>query len=156
LAKQNSKVAIVLGSQSDEPIMAICEETLKYFDITSKTFILSAHRTPDHTVKFAKEAENNGFAVIIAAAGMAAHLPGVIASHTTLPVIGVPLSSSALAGLDALYSIVQMPKGVPVATMAIGQAGGANAAIYAAQILALYHPEIADKLRDFKSQGCKL
>jgi len=156
LATPNPKIAIVMGSQSDEPTMAICEETCKYFGIPSETFILSAHRTPDQTAQFAKEAESNGYAVIIAAAGMAAHLPGVIASHTTLPVIGVPLSGSTLNGLDALYSIVQMPKGVPVATMAIGKAGAANAAIYAAQILALYNPEIAKKLLDFKSQGCKL
>lgn len=156
MATNKNKAAIVMGSKSDQPTMTICEETLTYFGIASETFILSAHRTPDQTTAFAKEAEDKGFAVIIAAAGMAAHLAGVIASHTTLPVIGVPLSSSALGGVDALYSIVQMPKGVPVATMAIGKAGAANAAIFAAQILAIHHPEIAEKLRVFKSQGCKL
>ena len=149
------KVALVMGSTSDEPIMAVCEETLKYFDIPFEKYILSAHRTPDQTAAFAKKAEDKGFAVIIAAAGMAAHLPGVIASYTKLPVIGVPLSSPALGGIDALLSIVQMPKGVPVATMAIGKAGAGNAAIFAAQILALDHPEIAEKLIVFKSQGCK-
>ena len=153
---KRQKVAIVMGSKSDETTMAGCEEMLTYFNIDFETYILSAHRTPDQTAKFAKEAANEGFAVVIAAAGMAAHLPGVIASHTILPVIGVPLASSALGGVDALYSIVQMPKGVPVATMAVGKAGAGNAAIFAAQILASHQPEIAKKLRIFKSQGCKL
>ena len=150
------KVAIVMGSKSDEPKMSACSEMLSYFGIDYETFVLSAHRTPKQTASFAESADKKDFKVIIAAAGMAAHLPGVIASHTTLPVIGVPLSGSALGGLDALYSMVQMPKGVPVATMALDKAGAVNAAIFAAQIMSLEEPEIADRLRRFKAQGCKI
>ena len=151
--ESESKIAIVMGSKSDEAVMTACEDALKYFEIKYEKFILSAHRSPDETADFAKNAHKNGFKVIIAAAGMAAHLPGVIASHTSLPVIGVPLAASELGGIDALYSIVQMPKGIPVATMAIGKAGAANAAIYAVKILALFLPQITTKLDQFKSQG---
>lgn len=150
------RVAVVMGSKSDSDTMKNCTDVLDYFGISHEVFILSAHRTPDQTAKMAREAKENGFGVIIAAAGMAAHLPGVLAAYTTLPVIGVPLAASDLNGLDALYSIVQMPKGVPVATMAIGKAGAANAAILAAQILALQESEIARRLQSFKANECKI
>jgi 5-(carboxyamino)imidazole ribonucleotide mutase len=116
--------------------------------------ILSAHRNPEAVAEFAKNAERQGFGVIIAAAGMAAHLPGVIASHTVLPVIGVPIASGALNGFDALLSIVQMPPGVPVATVAVG--GAVNAAVLAAEILATKYPELRERLRAFKAKGARL
>ena len=150
------KVAIVMGSTSDAEVMVAAEDYLKYFGIEFETFILSAHRTPAATGEFAKTAKKNGFSAIIAGAGMAAHLPGVIASYTTLPVIGVPLGGSALNGVDALYAIVQMPAGVPVATMAIGKAGARNAAIFCAEMFAASNPALADKLVDFRLNGCKL
>ncbi len=150
------KVAIVMGSPSDAEVMNSCFQFLEFFGLEYETFTLSAHRTPEQTAGFAKTAEEKGFSVIIAGAGMAAHLPGVIASYTTLPVIGVPLSGSALNGQDALYAIVQMPRGVPVATMAIGKAGAGNAAIFAAKILALSHADIKEKLIEFQKKGCKL
>ncbi|MDZ7341951.1 MAG: 5-(carboxyamino)imidazole ribonucleotide mutase [candidate division KSB1 bacterium] len=149
-------VAIVMGSPSDQPVMAECGRYLEFFGIDFRMHILSAHRTPDETATFAKTALENGIKLIIAAAGMAAHLAGVIAAHTTLPVIGVPLAGSELHGLDALYSMVQMPSGVPVATMAIGKAGAINAAVFAAEILALNDHGIHEKLLVFKQQGCKL
>ncbi|RPI00799.1 MAG: 5-(carboxyamino)imidazole ribonucleotide mutase [Calditrichaeota bacterium] len=150
------KIAIMMGSASDEETMAAANEYLNFFGIEFETVILSAHRTPEKTAEFAKTAEKNGFSLIIAGAGMAAHLPGVVAAYSTLPVIGVPLSGSALNGMDALYSIVQMPAGVPVATMAIGKAGARNAAVFAAEILALQFPSIKNKLQQFRSQGCVL
>ncbi len=150
------KVAIVMGSASDQETMAAAEELLGYFGIEYETRILSAHRMPEATVDFAKHAETLGLSAIIAGAGMAAHLPGVIASYTTVPVIGVPLGGSALNGVDALYSIVQMPKGVPVATMAIGKAGASNAAIFVAEMLALKDEQIKNKLLQFRANGCKV
>ena len=150
------KVAIMMGSASDSETMAAAHEYLNFFGIEFETEILSAHRTPEKTAEFAKSAEKNGYRLIIAGAGMAAHLPGVVAAYTTLPVIGVPLSGSALNGVDSLYSIVQMPAGVPVATMAIGKAGARNAAIFAAEVLALQFPSIKNKLQQFRSQGCAL
>lgn len=149
-------VAVVMGSQSDKPVMAECFRHLDYFGISFQEHILSAHRTPDETAEFARNARRAKIKLIIAAAGMAAHLPGVIAAHTTLPVIGVPLAGSELNGVDALYSIVQMPSGVPVATVAIGKAGAINAAVLAAEILALSDQRIHQKLLEFKQQGCKL
>ena len=130
-------VALIMGSQSDWETMKFSEETLLTLKIPCVTKIISAHRTPERMVKFSKEAEKNKFKVIIAGAGGAAHLPGMVASHTNLPVIGVPIQGSALKGIDSLLSIVQMPSGVPVATMSIGKAGAINAAIYAAKILSL-------------------
>jgi 5-(carboxyamino)imidazole ribonucleotide mutase len=150
------QVAIIMGSQSDSPVMANCESYLKYFGLEYEIHILSAHRTPEATRQFAMTAEEKGFRVIIAAAGMAAHLPGVIAAHTRLPVIGVPLGGSELNGVDALYSIVQMPGGVPVATMAIGKAGAINAAVFAAEMLALNNEALKIKLAEFRQNGCKL
>lgn len=150
-----SKVAILLGSKSDEDVMRGCADYLAKFGIEHEMKISSAHRQPDETARFAKDAAKNGFSIIIAAAGMAAHLPGVIASHTTLPVIGVPLEGSALNGVDALYSIVQMPSGIPVATVAIGSAGAKNAAVLAAEILALSDTAIRQKLQEFRRNGAK-
>ncbi len=143
-----TKVAVLLGSTSDQQTMQGCLDYLKHFGILHELHILSAHRQPDETAAFVKGAEQAGVSLIIAAAGMAAHLPGVVASHTTLPVIGVPLDGSPLHGLDALYSIVQMPAGIPVATVAVGGAGAKNAAVLAAEILALSDPALAQRLKD--------
>ena len=140
----------MMGSQSDMPVMERATKMLDYFGIGYRTFVLSAHRSPKKTREFAHTARRQGIKVIIAGAGMAAHLPGVLASETILPVIGVPLARSALGGLDSLHSIVQMPSGVPVATMAIGEAGAANAAILAAEILALADRRLEKKLLAYK------
>jgi len=149
------KVAVLLGSTSDEEVMKGCTDYLTKFGIPWDLKILSAHRTPDATAAFVKSAEENGYAIIIAAAGMAAHLPGVAAAYTTLPVIGVPLAGSELKGVDALYAIVQMPAGIPVATVAIGSAGAKNAAVLAAEILALGEPALTARLRDFRAAGAR-
>ena len=143
-------VGIVYGSVSDEPVMRECTMLLEGFGIPFETHLLSAHRRPAATADYAREARRRGLRVLIAGAGMAAHLPGVLASLTTLPVIGIPLCGSALEGLDALYSMVQMPAGVPVATVAVGKAGAKNAAILAAQILALSDPSLARRLDEMK------
>ena len=148
-------VAVIMGSQSDEEVMKGCTEFLSHFGIEYETLILSAHRQPEETSAFARTAEQKGFRVIIAAAGMAAHLPGVIAAQTTLPVIGVPLPASELQGVDALYSIVQMPAGIPVATVAIGKTGARNAAVLAAEILALNDSRVREKLIAFKGNGAR-
>lgn len=149
------KVLIIMGSDSDLPVMEEAEKVLKEFKIPYDITVASAHRTPKRTTKLAKEAEKKGVEVIIAGAGSAAHLAGVIASHTTLPVIGVPIDSSPLKGIDALFSTVQMPPGIPVATMAIGKAGAKNAAILAAQILSSKDPELAKTLRAYKAKMAK-
>ena len=149
------KVAVLMGSTSDEPIMQSCCEMLERFDIPYEKFVMSAHRQPDRVIQFSDNAEDEDFGVIIAGAGMAAHLPGVLASRTILPVIGVPLDGSPLSGQDALYSIVQMPSGIPVATVAIGKAGAKNAAILAAEILAVYDPDLKKKLKSFREKGSK-
>lgn len=146
-----SSVAVIMGSDSDLPVMQSCIDQLKDFGIDPAVRILSAHRTPDIAAEFADGAADNGVKVIIAAAGMAAHLAGALAARTNLPVIGVPLAATeGPAGLDALLSTVQMPPGVPVATMAIGKAGAKNAAVLAVQILALADQSMAEKLRQFK------
>ena len=142
-------VAIVMGSQSDWETMKFSEEILIQLKIPFTTKIISAHRTPDRMNNFAKNARKNSIQVVIAGAGGAAHLPGMISSHTELPVIGVPIQSSSLNGLDSLLSIVQMPSGVPVATMSIGKAGAINAAVYAAKILSLSNKEINTKLTNW-------
>ncbi len=139
-----------MGSDSDLPVVKKAIDRLKSFDIPVETHIMSAHRTPERAMEFANTAADNGFGVIIAAAGKAAHLAGVLAAHTTLPVIGIPIKSSTLDGLDSLLSTVQMPSGIPVATVAID--GAENAAILAAQILALNDPKIKDKLIAMKSE----
>ena len=143
-----SKVRIIIGSKSDLEICQPIREVLDDFGVMHDFHISSAHRSPEKTVKLAQDAEAEGYAVIIACAGMAAHLPGVIASHTSLPVIGVPIQSGALGGKDALYSIVQMPPGVPVATVAIN--GVKNAALLAIQILATADEALRDKFKEYK------
>jgi phosphoribosylaminoimidazole carboxylase PurE protein len=140
------KVLVIMGSDSDLPVMEEAGRTLDLFGIPYYMTVASAHRTPARTIKIVNDAEKSGVEVIIAGAGMAAHLPGVIASHTILPVIGVPLTSSQLNGMDALLSIVQMPPGIPVATVALGKAGAKNAGILAAQIMAVRDTKIAKKL----------
>ncbi len=146
------KVLIVMGSDSDLPIMEEAEKVLKEFKIPYDITIASAHRSPKRTVKLTAEAEKKGIEVIIAGAGSAAHLAGVIAAHTILPVIGVPIDSSPLKGIDALFSTVQMPPGIPVATMAIGKAGAKNAAILAAQILRAKNLGLTKTLRAYKKK----
>ena len=151
VSEKTSPVAVVMGSDSDMDVMQNCIEQLGYFGIEPAVRIISAHRTPQIAAEFAQAAAKNGIKVIIAAAGMAAHLAGALAAKTTLPVIGVPLiSSSGLEGIDALLSTLQMPPGVPVATVAIGKAGAKNAAILAVQILALADSNLREKLADFK------
>lgn len=143
------KVAVIMGSDSDFPVVKDAVAELKKLGIPYEVHVMSAHRTPDMAAEFSKNAEKNGFGVIISAAGMAAHLGGVLAAYTILPVIGIPISGSRLDGMDALLATVQMPKGIPVATVAINGAG--NAGILAAQMLALSDSEIADKLHKMKS-----
>lgn len=146
------KVAIVMGSDSDLPVMQKTSDMLKKFGIEYEITITSAHRSPKRTRDVLKEFISSGVKVIIAGAGSAAHLAGVIAAETILPVIGVPINSSPLQGFDALYSTVQMPGGVPVATMAVGEAGAKNAGVLAAQIIALSDQKIKEKLQDFKKE----
>jgi phosphoribosylaminoimidazole carboxylase PurE protein len=151
VSKKTSPVSVVMGSDSDLNVMQDCIEQLKFFGIEPTVRIISAHRTPQIAAEFATDAAKKGIKVIIAAAGMAAHLAGALAARTTLPVIGVPLiSGSGLEGIDALLSTLQMPPRVPVATMAIGAAGAKNAAILAVQILALSDKNLRNKLAKFK------
>jgi 5-(carboxyamino)imidazole ribonucleotide mutase len=145
-------VAIIMGSQSDWETMKNAADTLEALDIGYEARIISAHRTPDRLVSFAKGARDEGFQVIIAGAGGAAHLPGMTAAMTPLPVFGVPVQSKALSGQDSLLSIVQMPAGIPVGTLAIGKAGAVNAALLAAAVLALHDDEIADRLDDWRAR----
>ena len=145
-------IGIVMGSDSDLPVMQGCVDFLKKMGIPHEITVASAHRTPARAAEYATSARQRGLQVIIAAAGMAAHLAGVLAAHTTLPVIGVPVDSSSLNGLDALLSTAQMPPGVPVATMGIGKAGAKNAAILAAQILGVTDPAMSAKLAAFKEE----
>lgn len=144
------KVAVLLGSKNDMDYIEGAKELLERFKIPYEVLVMSAHRSIDKVVEFSKDAEKNGFGVIIACAGMAAHLPGVIAAKTLLPVIGVPLPTSDIRGMDALLAIVQMPSGVPVATMAIGKSGVKNAAILSAQILALNDGNLRARLKEYK------
>lgn len=148
----NPKVLIVMGSDSDCPVLEETAQILKQFGIPYEMRIASAHRSPHKTTSLVEGAAERGIQVIIAAAGLAAHLPGVVAAGTILPVIGVPMGGGPLNGVDALYSIVQMPAGIPVATTAIGKAGAKNAALLAAQILALNDTALANKLRAFREQ----
>lgn len=145
------KVAIVMGSQSDWPTMKRAAEVLEELGVAHEARIVSAHRTPDRMSDFAKGAEGEGFGVIIAGAGGAAHLPGMIAAMTHLPVLGVPVQSKALSGMDSLLSIVQMPAGVPTGTLAIGEAGATNAGLLAASILGLQDAGIAQRLKDWRA-----
>ncbi len=148
-------VSIIMGSKSDWPTMEVASQTLTEFGVEHESKIVSAHRTPDLLFEFAKGAEGRGIEVIIAGAGGAAHLPGMCASQTVLPVLGVPVESRALKGLDSLLSIAQMPAGVPVGTLAIGQAGAKNAALLAIAILANSRPELRKKLHGFRAKQTK-
>jgi 5-(carboxyamino)imidazole ribonucleotide mutase len=151
VADKKTPVAVVIGSDSDMAVMQSCIDQLDHFGIKPTVRIISAHRTPEIAAEFASNAAQNGIKVIIAAAGMAAHLAGAMAAKSTLPVIGVPLDSGGgLGGMDALLSTVQMPPGVPVATMAIGKAGAKNAAVFAVQILAQTDENLQEKIADFK------
>jgi len=146
----NPLVAVVMGSTSDWPVMQHATECLGQFGIDYEARVVSAHRTPDLLAEFARQARDRGIACIIAGAGGAAHLPGMLAANTTVPVLGVPIPSEHLRGVDSLYSIVQMPKGVPVATFAIGNAGAINAALFAVALLAGSDPALAQTLEEFR------
>ncbi|MBS7833505.1 5-(carboxyamino)imidazole ribonucleotide mutase [Wohlfahrtiimonas chitiniclastica] len=148
---KNPKVAVIMGSQSDLPTMQFAIDMLVEFDIPHHVQVVSAHRTPELMFEFATSAVDRGFSVIIAGAGGAAHLPGMVAALTTLPVIGVPVESKALKGMDSLLSIVQMPGGIPVATVAIGTAGAKNAGLLAAQMLAIADPTLRDRLQKYRN-----
>ena len=148
-------VAVVMGSKSDWETMRHADETLERFGVPHECRVLSAHRTPAETAEYAAAAEGRGIEVIIAGAGGAAHLPGVIAASTLVPVLGVPVESQALGGLDSLLSIVQMPGGVPVGTLAIGRAGAVNAALLAIAILGAARPDLRDKLRTFRAEQAR-
>jgi len=145
-------VAVIMGSKSDWETMRHCDETLTQFGVPHECRVLSAHRTPQLASQYAAEAESRGFEVVIAAAGGAAHLAGVLAAQTVLPVLGVPMESKALKGLDSLLSTVQMPGGIPVGTLAIGTAGARNAALLAIAILANSRPELRDQLKRFRAE----
>ena len=153
--KNNQKVAIVMGSQSDYSTMQFCENVLKVLKIKFDTKIVSAHRTPDRMYQFARMAEKNGISVIVAGAGGSAHLPGMIAALTSIPVIGVPIESKKLKGLDSLLSIAQMPKGIPVGTVAIGKDGAINAGLFAASILASSNIQIKKNLNNWRTKQSK-
>jgi phosphoribosylaminoimidazole carboxylase PurE protein len=154
-AKNNVLVSIVMGSDSDLPVMTEAAKILDEFGIGSELILTSAHRTPERTTKFAKTAGSRGVKIIIAGAGAAAHLAGVIASQTLLPVIGVPIDATPLNGLDALLSTVQMPGGIPVATMAIGKAGAKNAALFAVRLIALEDQTLNRKLSAYMARMAK-
>jgi 5-(carboxyamino)imidazole ribonucleotide mutase len=147
-----AKVGVIIGSKTDEPLIQPALDTLTQLGIDYDYSILSAHRSPDKVREYGLKARDKGIEVIIAAAGAAAHLPGALAAWTTLPVIGVPLPTSELKGVDSLYSIVQMPSGVPVACMSVGTSGAKNAALFAAQILGLKYKDIADSFEKYKSE----
>jgi 5-(carboxyamino)imidazole ribonucleotide mutase len=151
----DAQVAIIMGSDSDWPVMEACYKQLKDFGLAAEVQVISAHRTPDRLTQYIQEAEQQGVSVFVAAAGMAAALPGAVAALTTRPVIGVPLASGALQGVDSLLSIVQMPPGVPVATVAVGSAGAKNAAVLAAQMIALAKPEVAEAMKQFKEKQAR-
>ncbi len=148
----NPQVAILMGSRSDAEIMRATAKILDEFEIPYEMRVLSAHRTPNETRTYVENAESRGIEVLIAGAGFAAHLAGTLAAYSILPVIGVPIDSSPLAGVDALYSTVQMPGGIPVATMTIGKAGAKNAGLFAVQILSRKDPILVDKLRDYRDR----
>jgi 5-(carboxyamino)imidazole ribonucleotide mutase len=151
----NPLVSIIMGSKSDWETMSAAHEMLERFGVPHESQVVSAHRTPDRMKEFANGAESRGVQLIIAGAGGAAHLPGMVAAQTLLPVLGVPVQSHALSGLDSLLSIVQMPSGIPVGTLAIGKAGAANAALLAVAILATTRSELREKLRAFREEQTK-
>tara|TARA_B100001540_G_C15670341_1_gene579857 strand:- start:449 stop:943 length:495 start_codon:yes stop_codon:yes gene_type:complete len=153
--KNNHKVSIVMGSKSDYSTMKFCEKVLKILNISFETNIVSAHRTPDRMFKYAKSAESRNITVIIAGAGGSAHLPGMIASLTRIPVIGVPIETKKLKGLDSLLSVVQMPKGIPVGTVAIGKDGAINAGLFAASIISNFDKKIKNNLVKWRTKQSK-
>jgi len=155
MKKISHKVSIVMGSKSDYPTMKLCEKVLRILKVNFETNIVSAHRTPERMFKFAKTAENRNISVIIAGAGGSAHLPGMIASLTRIPVIGVPVESKKLKGLDSLLSIAQMPKGIPVGTVAIGKNGAINAGLYAASIISNFDINIKNNLNKWRFKQSK-
>ena len=155
IKKNINKVSIVMGSQSDYSTMQYCEKTLKILKIKHETNIISAHRTPERMFKFAKSAEKNNISVIIAGAGGSAHLPGMIAALTRIPVIGVPIESKKLKGLDSLLSIAQMPKGIPVGTVAIGKDGAINAGLFAASIISNFDNKVKNNLKNWRTKQSK-
>ena len=152
----NGKAAVLIGSESDRDIMESSRQYFEYFNIEMDLRVLSAHRNPDDVSRFASSARKNGYHVLIGAAGMAAHLAGALKANSTLPVIGIPLPGGFDNGMDALLATVQMPKGVPVATMAVGKAGAINAAILTAEIISLQNETVTEKLKEFKAAGSKL
>lgn len=154
MAEQQAKplVGVIMGGKSDWETMQFATQVLAEFEIAHESRVISAHRTPEMMFEYAKSAENRGLQVIIAGAGGAAHLPGMVASLTTVPVLGVPVESRVMRGVDSLLSIVQMPTGVPVATMAIGPAGAKNAGLFAIQILAAGHPELREQLKRYRQE----
>lgn len=156
MSENKPLVIIISGSKSDSEFVKATEEYLAHFQIPYESKVLSAHRNPEQVVDYVSSARNNGIKCIIAQAGMAAHLAGVVAAHTTLPVIGVPLPGSHLNGMDSLYSTVQMPAGIPVATMTIGKAGACNAAVLAAEMLSVEDKSILRRLEEFRANGAKL
>ena len=155
IKKKPKKVSIVMGSQSDFKTMIFCEKVLKKLDIKFETKIISAHRTPDRMYQYAKDSEMNNISVIIAGAGGSAHLPGMISALTSLPVLGVPIESKKLKGLDSLLSIAQMPKGIPVGTLAIGEDGAINAALLAASIISISDTAVKKKLIQWRLSQSK-
>jgi len=151
-----AKIAVLIGSESDRKTIEASAPYFEYFGLDWELKVLSAHRNPNEVEKFALNARKNGYAILIGAAGMAAHLAGALKANSTLPVIGIPLPGGMLDGLDSLLSTVQMPKGVPVASMSVGKAGAINSAIFCAEILSITDSSIAEKLSEFKENGCKL
>jgi 5-(carboxyamino)imidazole ribonucleotide mutase len=155
MADDKPLVGVLMGSKSDWETMKNTSDTLARFGVAHECRVLSAHRTPVELTRYVDGAEGRGLEVIVAGAGGAAHLPGIVAAHTTLPVLGVPVESASLKGLDSLLSIVQMPGGIPVATLAIGKPGATNAALLAVAILAAQRPELREKLREFRREQAK-
>ena len=152
----NYKVAILIGSDTDRPILEASLPHFKYFGINAEVITMSAHRNPDKVAEFSKNARENGYSILVGAAGMAAHLAGAIKANSTLPVIGVPLPGGMMDGLDSVLATMQMPKGVPVATMSVGKSGAINAAILCAEILSLNDESLVSKLSAFKANGASI
>jgi len=152
----NNKVAILLGSKTDLPLIEPSMQYYEHFGINAEIHVMSAHRNPKDVGKFASEARDNGYSILVGSAGMSAHLAGALKAHSTLPVVGIPLPGGMMDGLDSLMSTVNMPKGVPVATVSMGKAGAINAAVLCAEIFSLNDDEMVKKLTDFKNNGCML
>ena len=152
----NKKVAILLGSKTDKPLIEPSMPYYEHFGIDVEVHVMSAHRNPSNVSKFASEARDNGYSILVGSAGMAAHLAGALKAHSTLPVIGIPLPGGMMDGLDSLLATVNMPKGVPVATVSMGKAGAINAAVLCAEIFSLNNSDLVSKLSEFKKNGCML